>query len=62
MDNNQIIRISVKMTKRRMLLLMALHAVDKVIQLQATEKLRKKIIKRSIKYTPVKHEQSTTKS
>lgn len=62
MDNNQIIRISVKMTKRRMLLLMALHAVDKVIQLQATEKLRKYIIKRSIKYTPVKHEQSTTES
>ena len=62
MDNNQIIRISVKMTKRRMLLLMALHVLDKVIQLQATEKLRKKIIKRSIKYTPVKHEQSTTKS
>lgn len=62
MDNNQIIRISVKMTKRRMLLLMALHAVDKVIQLQATEKLRKYIINRSIKYTPVKHEQSTTKS
>ncbi|MDM1274035.1 MULTISPECIES: hypothetical protein [Acinetobacter] len=62
MDNNQIIRISVKMPKRRMLLLTALHAVDKIIQLKATQKLRELIIKRSIKVTPVKHEQSTTES
>ena len=50
------------MPKRRMVLLTALHAVDKIIQLKATQKLRELIIKRSIKVTPVKHEQSTTES
>ncbi|MCU4378864.1 hypothetical protein [Acinetobacter haemolyticus] len=63
MANNQmIVSISVQMTKRRMVLLTALHAVDKIIQLKATKKLRELIIKRSIKVTPVKHEQSTTES
>ena len=63
MANNQmIVRISVQMPKRRMVLLTALHAVDKIIQLKATQKLRELIIKRSIKVTPVKHEQSTTES
>lgn len=63
MANNQmIVRISVQMPKRRMVLLTVLHAVDKIIQLKATKKLRELIIKRSIKVTPVKHEQSTTES
>ena len=63
MANNQmIVRISVQMPKRRMVLLTALHVVDKIIQLKATQKLRELIIKRSIKVTPVKHEQSTTES
>lgn len=63
MANNQmIVRISVQMPKRRMVLLTALNAVDKIIQLKATQKLRELIIKRSIKVTPVKHEQSTTES
>lgn len=63
MSNNQmIVRISVQMPKRRMVLLTALHVVDKIIQLKATQKLRELIIKRSIKVTPVKHEQSTTES
>ena len=63
MANNQmIVSISVQMSKRRMVLLTALHAVDKIIQLKATQKLRELIIKRSIKVTPVKHEQSTTES
>ena len=63
MANNQmIVRISVQMPKHRMILLTALHAVDKIIQLKATKKLRELIIKRSIKVTPVKHEQSTTES
>lgn len=63
MANNQmIIRISVQMPKHRKLLLVALAAADKIIQLKATDKLRKLIIKRSIKLVPVKHEQSTTES
>ena len=63
MANNQmIVRISVQMSKRRMVLRTALHAVDKIIQLKATQKLRELIIKRSIKVSPVKHEQSTTES
>lgn len=57
-----IVQLQVNMTKRRKLLLLALAAADKIIQLKATQKLRELIIKRSIKVTPVKHEQSTTES
>lgn len=57
-----VVQIQVKMTKRRKLLLVALAAADKIIQLKATDKLRKLIIKRSIKLVPVKHEQGTTES
>ena len=56
------VQIQVKMTKRRMILLTALHAFDKIIQLKATDKLRKLIINRSIKLVPVDHEESTSES
>ena len=63
MTNNQmIVRISVQMPKRRMVLLTALHAFDKIIQLKATDKLRNLIIKRSVKLVPVDHEESTSES
>ena len=57
-----IVRISVQMPKRRMVLLTALHAFDKIIQLKATDKLRNLIIKRSVKLVPVDHEESTSES
>lgn len=58
----QLVRIQVKLTTRRVLLLTALDAVDKIIQLKATDKLRKLIINRSIKLVPVDHEESTSES
>lgn len=57
-----IVQIQVKMTKRRILLLSALNAVDKIIQLKTTDKLRNLMIKRSIKLVPVDHEESTSES
>lgn len=57
-----IVQIQVKLTKRRMLMLAALSAADKIIRLKLTEKLRKTILNRSIKLVPVKHEQGTTES
>lgn len=56
------VQIQVKMTKHRMILLTALHAFDKIIQLKATDKLRNLIIKRSVKLVPVDHEESTSES
>ncbi|AWD69579.1 hypothetical protein [Acinetobacter schindleri] len=58
----QLVRIQVKLTTRRVQLLTALDAVDKIIQLKATDKLRKLIINRSIKLVPVDHEESTSES
>lgn len=58
----QLVRIQVELTTRRVLLLTALDAVDKIIQLKATDKLRKLIINRSIKLVPVDHEESTSES
>lgn len=58
----QLVRIQVKLTTRRVLLLTALDAVDKIIQLKTTDKLRKLIINRSIKLVPVDHEESTSES
>lgn len=58
----QLVRIQVKLTTRRVLLLTALDAVDMIIQLKATDKLRKLIINRSIKLVPVDHEESTSES
>lgn len=58
----QLVRIQVKLTTRRVLLLTALDAVDKIIQLKATDKLRNKILNRSIKLVPVDHEESTSES
>lgn len=58
----QLVRIQVKLTTRRVLLLTALDAVDKIVQLKATDKLRKLIINRSIKLVPVDHEESTSES
>ncbi|QIC63299.1 hypothetical protein [Acinetobacter schindleri] len=53
------VQISVKLSKRRKLLLIALAAADKIIQLKTTDKLRNLIINRSIKLVPVKHEEGT---
>ena len=58
----QLVRIQVELTTRRVLILTALDAVDKIIQLKATDKLRKLIINRSIKLVPVDHEESTSES
>lgn len=58
----QLVRIQVKLTTRRVLLLTALDAVDKIIHLKITDKLRKLIINRSIKLVPVDHEESTSES
>lgn len=58
----QLVRIQVGLTTRRVLLLTALDVVDKIIQLKATDKLRKLIINRSIKLVPVDHEESTSES
>ena len=56
------VQISVKLTKRRKMLLLALSAVDAIIQLKVTDKLRKHLIKRSVQVVQVKHEESTSKS
>ena len=58
----QLVRIQVELTTRRVLLLTALDAVDKIIHLKITDKLRKLIINRSIKLVPVDHEESTSES
>lgn len=58
----QLVRIQVGLTTRRVLLLTALDAVDKIIHLKITDKLRKLIINRSIKLVPVDHEESTSES
>lgn len=58
----QLVRIQVKLTTRRVLLLTALDAVDKIIHLKITDKLRNKILNRSIKLVPVDHEESTSES
>lgn len=56
------VQISVKLTKRRKMLLLALSAVDAIVQLKVTDKLRKHLIKRSVQVVQVKHEESTSKS
>lgn len=56
------VQISVKLSKRRKLLLIALAAADKIIRLKTTDKLRNLIINRSIKLVPVKHEEGTSES
>lgn len=56
------VQIGVKLTKRRKMLLLALSAVDAIIQLKVTDKLRKHLIKRSVQVVQVKHEESTSKS
>lgn len=58
----QLVRIQVGITKRRALMLVGLSAVDKIIHLKITDKLRKLIINRSIKLVPVDHEESTSES
>lgn len=56
------VQISVKLTKRRKMLLLALSAVYAIVQLKVTDKLRKHLIKRSVQVVQVKHEESTSKS
>ena len=56
------VQISVKLTKRRKMVLLALSAVDAIVQLKVTDKLRKHLIKRSVQVVQVKHEESTSKS
>lgn len=59
----QLVRIQVELTTRRVLLLTALDAVDKIIHLKITDKLRNKILNRSIKLVPVRcYEESTSES
>lgn len=59
----QLVRIQVKLTTRRALALTALCAVDKIIHLKITDKLRNKIINRSINLVPVRcYEESTSES
>lgn len=58
----QLVRIQVGITKRRALMLVGLSAVEKIIHLKITDKLRKLIINRSIKLVPVDHEESTSES
>lgn len=58
----QLVCIQVGITKRRALMLVGLSAVDKIIHLKITDKLRKLIINRSIKLVPVDHEESTSES
>jgi hypothetical protein len=58
----QLVHIQVGITKRRALMLVGLSAVDKIIHLKITDKLRKLIINRSIKLVPVDHEESTSES
>lgn len=58
----EVVRMQVELTTRRALALTALGLVDKIIHLKITDKLRNKILNRSIKLVPVKHEQGTTES
>lgn len=59
----EVVRMQVELTTRRALALTALGLVDKIIHLKITDKLRNKILNRSIKLVPVRcYEESTSES
>lgn len=59
----ELVRMQVELTTRRALALTALGVVDKIIYLKITDKLRNKILNRSIKLVPVRcYEESTSES
>ncbi|MCF3128465.1 hypothetical protein [Acinetobacter soli] len=62
MAKEMMVQVSIKMSKPKMILVATLIAAESITKSKLIRKIIDSVLKRSIKLTPVNHEQSTSKS
>jgi len=62
MAKEMMVQVSIKMSKPKMILAATLIAAESITKSKLIRKIIDSVLKRSIKLTPVNHEQSTSKS